>query len=194
LRQNVAMNELLVLVRGRLLPGKREAALAALRSAAAAGVFGKGTRVSAWESLEEPDEFALFEVFQGERALERHLENMASSPLLLSLSEAVELPVDARSFVLNGSPAVLTGASVGDYASLSVRDTEPGLAAEVEAELDRIFAELRVIDGFVGSIRGRNLTLDEEVLGVAIWTSVEAYMKSLPSHPLYAVNIYRRVA
>ncbi len=86
-----------------------------------------------------------------------------------------------------------TSAPLGSFLSLSVRTSEPGYGPELAEELERIFDEIQILPGFLGSYVGVNDGLDEEIVGLVTWSSEEAFRSSLPKRSPYEVKLFRRV-
>jgi hypothetical protein len=87
-----------------------------------------------------------------------------------------------------------TGKGIADAPglSLSIRVSEPGYGVELAEELERIFQELTVLNGFLGGIVAINDSLDEEIIGIAGWRSREEFGTSLPAGSLYEVRYFIR--
>ncbi len=111
-----------------------------------------------------------------------------------SAQNVLSLPADVvrcRTFQARG--LVTTDAPTGSYLSLSIRTSEPGYGPELAEELERIFDELQIIPGFLGSFVGVNDALEEEIVGLASWASEDAFRTSLPKRSPYEVNLFKRV-
>jgi heme-degrading monooxygenase HmoA len=87
----------------------------------------------------------------------------------------------------------ITDAPLGSYMSMSMRSSEPGYGKELAEELERIFEELQVIPGFLGSYVGVNDALEEEIIGLISWRTEEAFRASVPARSPYEVHLFRRV-
>ena len=78
------------------------------------------------------------------------------------------------------------------YLSLSERFSAPGFGSDLDQDLNRVFSELRLVPGYLGSIRGFKVGLEEERIGIVLWESREAFEASLPNQPMYHVQLFRR--
>lgn len=84
-------------------------------------------------------------------------------------------------------------APMGSYLSMSLRVANPGYSDELASELDRIFTEISLIEGFLGAEYGRNDTLADELIGLAAWDHAESFQASVPEGTIYDVRLYRRL-
>ncbi len=75
------------------------------------------------------------------------------------------------------------------YLSMSVRIADPGYGPELLEEIGRIFDELHLIPGCLGSVYGPNAALEEEVVGIVTWDSEDAFISSLPPGSKYVRQI-----
>jgi hypothetical protein len=83
---------------------------------------------------------------------------------------------------------------IGNLLSLSIRIAEPGFQAELFADLETVFRELEALDGFLGWSFGSRANLEEEIIGIGLWSDFEAYKASLPhSQRMSELTVYKRV-
>jgi heme-degrading monooxygenase HmoA len=123
----------------------------------------------------------------GLRAISGQRSFTSAQSVLTSPADVVRCRrLEARGLRITESP-------LGSYLSMSVRTSEPGYGAELAEELERIFAELQVIPGFLGSYVGVNDSLNEEIVGLIAWGSEDAFRTSIPTRPPYEVHLFRRV-
>lgn len=104
-------------------------------------------------------------------------------------------PADVRrTHVTSVYGAASDGMPPGDYLSMSLRVAEPGYGKELASELEQIFGELMLLNGFCGWIVAPSDTLAEEIVGLCSWVSPTAFQTSIPTGILYEVRLYRRIA
>jgi hypothetical protein len=111
--------------------------------------------------------------------LERSLAISSGAPNVLRVSTTTEFG------------AMKERLELCQYLSLVVRVSEPGYSKELQADLDRVFEESRVIPGFTGYVVGYRDTLEEEVIGIASWDGEESFRSSLPQGIIASVVGYR---
>lgn len=122
------------------------------------------------------------------------LRTVSGQKSLTSSQSVLTSPADVhrcRTLCAIGQP--LTDAPVGSYLSLSIRTSEPGYGSDLADEVERIFQELKLIGGCLGSYVGVNDKLEEEILGLVTWKSEHAFRSSVPMRPPYDVQLFRRV-
>lgn len=69
---------------------------------------------------------------------------------------------------------------VGSLCSLAIRFSDPGQQEELELDTDEVLAELAYIPGYLGSIWGNSISMNEEIISAVLWSSEEALMSSIP--------------
>jgi heme-degrading monooxygenase HmoA len=150
--------------------------------------------ISVWQADGHPKNYMILFIYSDEASAEKGLQvSLDLGPLVSSLKEPGVAPEVRR-----GQAEILTGKrpdaiAVGSYASFSFRVAQPGMGNDLQSELARIFGELSMIDGYLGSMTCRNESLQEEVTGVVFWANHEAFEASLPSKVFYEVTLYQRV-
>lgn len=149
---------------------------------------------STWQSQANDGEFMLLAEFAEESSANSGIAAYLESELAVAVAVAFEDPMDllvCKASALDGIGSF--EAPMGSYFSISERSADPGQGTLLVEELKRIFEELALIDGYLGSAVCQSRTLDEEVVGIVYWSKVEAYMDSLPLKVLYEVNLYHRI-
>jgi heme-degrading monooxygenase HmoA len=81
----------------------------------------------------------------------------------------------------------------GQFMSLGIKEADPGFGPDLLEELHDIFEELSVLDGYLGSMRGKNEVIDDEVIGFVFWRDLEAFHKSVSPNALRRIELYRRL-
>jgi len=121
--------------------------------------------------------------------------NIADAPEFETLSQSHLAPPDIRVLQVRqrhaGTPAQV---EVGGFLSLSMRKSEPGYSVDLSDELADIFESLRYIEGYIGSLIGPNLAVQEEVLGAVLWTNRRAFDASIPGTTPYEVRLFERIS
>jgi heme-degrading monooxygenase HmoA len=151
--------------------------------------------ISVWQSDGHPTNYMILFTYSDEESAETGLEVSTSiGPLVESLSKPV-IPPEVRrghaEYFIGKRPEKI---DIGSLASFSFRVAQPGMGDDLQSELARIFGELSMIDGYLGSMTCRNESLQEEVTGVVFWSNREAFETSLPSKVFYEVSLYQRVS
>lgn len=82
----------------------------------------------------------------------------------------------------------------GEALSISTRIADPGYGQELMEDVEQVFANLQLMEGFTGFAYGTDLNIPEEVLGVALWKDDRAFQRSMPNHEMYDVQLYRRIS
>lgn len=149
---------------------------------------------SLWRSVADPVQHLMIYRYRDERAADEGLKAIANDKFLTEAQTIPLSPPDVVRMKAAGYDGeTLEASDHSCFLSLSVRVAEPGYGVELGEELKRIFAELRLLPGYVGSIYGPHDTLDEELIGIVIWRSEAAFRSSLPDTVVYEVKLYRRI-
>lgn len=147
-----------------------------------------------WQAQSDADSFMLMNEYTDEEAADSGFKAVMDGPVLEAIASSFAEPMDLRRFVRAFSDGLgPSEVSMGKYLSISDRTADPGHGVDLEAELRRIFGELKMIDGYLGSQIARNITLEEDVLGLVFWDTVEAFMASLPLKVVYEVRLWHRL-
>jgi heme-degrading monooxygenase HmoA len=147
-----------------------------------------------WQNDAAPDEYVAIHHYDSVESAARGLERLAEGEMFLEAISHMAQPADVRRMLVEHANG--TGpddAAAGTYLSLGYRVSEPGMAQDSLAELVYIFQELQVIPGFEGSLCGRSDTTEEEVAGLVLWATREAFERSLPSHSMHKVTLFRKL-
>lgn len=147
-----------------------------------------------WQAQSDLDSFLLLNEYANMSAADEGFKAVMDGPLVEKIASSFGSPMDLRRLVLSYSDGCSPSeVPVGNFLSISDRTADPGHGADLDAELRRIFRELRMIDGYLGSQIAKNVALDEEVMGFVYWNSVEAFMASLPLKVVYEVRLWHRL-
>jgi heme-degrading monooxygenase HmoA len=147
-----------------------------------------------WEQHDDPFAFLTVSHYLDEADSVRAFDSLIRSPVIDVVNELLsEAPDILRFRVLKKTGRPIEQLKVGDFMSLSKRIADPGMATDLLAELQGIFAELAFIPGFLGSLTGQLTEVDEEVLGLVYWESKAAWEKSMPENAMYKIMLYQRV-
>ena len=145
------------------------------------GTAGNGAHLAVYQYKDYESAEAGLKAISGQRSF-TSAQNVVSAP-----ADVVRCTTFCeRGIRISESP-------VGSFLSVSSRISDPGYGPDLAEELERIFDELQIIDGFLGSYVGVNETLDEEVIGLVAWSTDEAFQKSLPKRLPYAVDLFYKV-
>jgi heme-degrading monooxygenase HmoA len=149
--------------------------------------------MTVWQSQVDATSYLLIVGYADDAAAEEGLRaSLDAGGLVASLNRVETAPEVRRGAVVFHHGKQPPQVPVGSYASLSVRVAEPGRGRELQSELSRIFGELSLIDGYLGSAVCASETLSEEAVGLVFWHNPQAFQMSLPNKALYDVAFYRR--
>ncbi len=181
-RQNVPVSQILILARRRLSAVDLAVATdyyftVSERLAAVPGSLG----VTVWRSAGDAESFLVVYEYADANAAQRGLE----AAMAVQTSAGSQLndlsPTDLlRVQVVKAASAPLSTTPLSSTLSMSVRVAAPGYSRELLDELGRIFDELQLLPGCLGTLYGVNDALAEEVVGVVTWTDRASFQTSLP--------------
>ncbi|MGV3618963.1 MAG: hypothetical protein ACO1SV_26855 [Fimbriimonas sp.] len=151
--------------------------------------------MSVWQRADDPMAIMIAYQYADLEAAERGLIALTDIRLLAEQQSADYRPADVqRVRVRQQDRSRMHEVPKGAYVSISSRIADPGYGEELDEEIDRIFDELRLLPGYLGSLHGPNDVLLEEIIGLALWQSVEAFRASIPpSARNYEVRLSRRI-
>lgn len=151
--------------------------------------------VTIWESTEKPGRFLVIHRYADEASADRAIEQLSNSNFMSEIVSLADTPPDIRRYRVAGqSGSREFEVPIGKLLSLSIRQADPGLGWDLDAELARILEEIAFIEGFLGSLHGRSATVHEEILSLAFWDNEDAFRRSVPGHQLFTVEPFVRVA
>lgn len=149
---------------------------------------------SLWQSQSDSESFLLLNEYADEAAAESGFKAVMEGPLVQRIASSFASPMDLRRLSRTFSDGIMPNeVPIGKFLSISDRTADPGHGIDLEAELRRIFGELKLIDGYLGSQIGTNVALAEDVMGLVFWDTVESFMASLPLKVIYEVRLWHRI-
>jgi len=151
--------------------------------------------MSVWRNVRQPNAVLIAYEYRDIQAAEKGLVALTGIRLLAETQTADFQPADVlRVRVVGRHGPSLVKSPKNSYLSMSVRVADPGYGPDLTEEIERIFTELEFIPGHVGSVFGPNDSLDEEIVGIVMWDSYQAFQSSLPpGHAPYEVRLFDRV-
>jgi heme-degrading monooxygenase HmoA len=151
--------------------------------------------MSVWQRNDDPMAILIAYQYGSLEAAERGLLCLTGIRLLAEQQSADYRPADVqRVHVHRQDGTRLHDTPAGAYLSVSSRVADPGYGKDLDEEIERIFDELRLLPGFLGSLHGPNDVLAEEIVALALWRSIEAFQASIPpSARNYEVRLLRRL-
>jgi heme-degrading monooxygenase HmoA len=151
--------------------------------------------LSVWADANDPDSYLIVFEAKDEQAAQVAMKAFIESSVFEQLQNEVEGTSSNRWVkVKSSSGGLISEMGVGSYLSASLRNAEPGRAYELERDYDMVFENLSFIDGFKGFAYGPSNNIEEQLIGFAWWTSIEAYQASLPPQVFYEIRLFRRVS
>jgi len=174
---------------------EREAVVAMyMQAVEESGILAVAEAVTVWESTEDQGAFLVLHRYADEAKADESIELLSTSSFMGQLVNLVDTPPDIRRYRVAGERGKREcDVAVGNILSLSIRQADPGLGWDLDAELARILDEIAFIDGYLGSLHGRSVAVHEEILSIALWENESAFRKSVPGHQLFTVEPYVRV-
>jgi len=190
------MGDVLTVAKARVSPLQRNSALDLYHRAFESGEIGAIAKaITLWESSATPGSFLLVARYEDEERADEAVEATSTSEAYAQLIQLMEAPADIQRYRIAGERGVPEyEVAIGSCLSLSVRSADPGLGWDLNAELARILDEIALLPGFLGSMHGRSAKVHEEVMSIALWADEDSYRASVPSHHLFVLNSYNRVA
>lgn len=147
-----------------------------------------------WTRARFEDQFLSLLDFPSDEDSDAALKDLMDSGMMEEGMKFLDSTPDQSRFHIHGHKGLQAHETeIQSWLSLSQRVSQPGRGRGLEDELDFIFEELQVIDGFTGSMQGRNPSLREETCGIVFWSKEDAFLKSIPERTIYEVVLYRRV-
>jgi heme-degrading monooxygenase HmoA len=151
--------------------------------------------LSVWSDAKDPDSYLLVLEARDEQTAQVAMKSFIESPTFDRLQNEVEGTSSNRWVKVKQSDGPLVSEMpVGSYLSASLRNAEPGRAYDLEKDYDMVFENLNFIEGFKGFAYGPSNNIDEQLIGLAWWTDIEAYRASLPPQTFYDIRLFRRVS
>lgn len=163
-----------------------------LQIQSAAGMNPDYLSLSIWRDCDFPEKYAMvLHELQGdpdlygtllEPQIARHLESFLSPPTVHEInvrSTAGHAPGDVQP---------------GQFMSMSVREAEPGYSAELLAEFADIFEAIQYVPGYLGSMVGQSVSLEDELVGLVYWDHRKGFEESMPRGSFYEIRLYERLS
>lgn len=188
------MSEVLVIARLRIMASDEQ--LRDYRSQMEAlepnreGLLG----ISTWRSLEADG---------GVMQIMRYSDRAVADRALAALVSSRVGPLVASFTIDPPDVAMLTpqkvhgkrGADVPDssFCSFAMRFSDPGLQEELELDTEEVLSELSYIPGYLGSIWGNNVALNEEIISLVYWADEAAMLSSIPKSHKVRIQKWQKV-
>lgn len=152
------------------------------------------SRATVWQQVGMPESILTAIHWEENDNPERIEQAFAESDAYCKLTRRVDGPIHTVRIVerttLRSQPL---DNGIGGYLSVSQRVADIGYEADLHEELERIFEELTVIDGFLGAMIAQRDILPQEFFGLVAWSTQEAFVRSLPRTMPYEVRFYQRL-
>ncbi|RYG30182.1 hypothetical protein EON81_25380 [bacterium] len=149
--------------------------------------------VAVYGHVRFPEEHLALYGYTDTQAADRGLEALADYRFHSETVSKASVPNVIRLEVLGRVGQNILAAPKDSFLSMSLRVANPGYSDELAQDLDRIFNEISMIDGFLGAEYGCNDTLPDELVGLAAWRGAESFQASVPEGTIYDVRLYRRL-
>lgn len=189
------MSAFITVGRAEVEIGERESVVTLyMQAVEETGLLALAEAVTLWESTEKPGDLMVLHRYANEEKADKSIELLSTSSFMGQLVNLADSPPDIRRYRIAGERGKREcDVAVGKVLSMSIRQADPGLGWDLDAELARILDEIAFIDGYLGSLHGRSVAVHEEILSIALWDNESAFRKSVPGHHLYTVAPYIRV-
>jgi heme-degrading monooxygenase HmoA len=145
-----------------------------------------------WVNSTEPGKHLIIYRYKDLESAAAGLEAISDQRLLAQSQTIHSGPPDVISLRTIKESGAVKDIESCTYLSVSIRIAEPGYAADLEQDLERVFQEIQFLDGFTGYSVAVNNALEEEVVGIASWQSEEAFLRSVPEGIIVSVKGYRK--
>ncbi len=146
-----------------------------------------------WERVEDPFSFLSIGHFSNLEDSILAWENLLKSPVMEVILDLMVEPSNTQRFIVKSKDGLgMEETVLGHFCSVSYRLADIGYGPSVIQELEGIFAELKMIPGFLGYAIGQLTDIEEEILGLAFWESRAAFEASIPKKSLYQINLFSR--
>jgi hypothetical protein len=190
------MGAILTIARAQVSVSERDQAKALFRAAFLEGEIGQiADSITLWESMERLGDYIAIMRYPDEAAADKGVEASSQTEALADIIVLAETPPDIRRYRITRDKGLREDqVDIGGVLSMSVRQADPGLGWDLDAELGRILDEIALLPGFLGSIHGRSATVHEQVMGIAFWRDKDSFLASVPSHHMYDLGSFHRVA
>lgn len=189
------MSEVLVLNRARFaeIDMDRMASIRTKALSVLATVPGM-LSMTLWERHDDPFAFLILGHFATEDDSLQAWDAIMRSPVMEVINDLMsETPNATRFYVRWQSGTSLDEAEIGTFLSVSTRIADMGYSPELLTELQTIFQELKMLPGHLGGLTGQMIEVPDEVLGIALWDSIQSYESSIPKKSMYRIDLYQRV-
>lgn len=147
-----------------------------------------------WESIQQPDLWLGLFHHDSEEHREASMVAFIESPLFDHLQKFMTDVPDIRVITVDagsGSPAGAT--KVGDFLSVVTHDTPMGEGVFTAHEAVQIMRDMEAVPGWLGSMIGRSVVIENEVYNLSFWSDQEAMQTELPLRFDTYVHLLRRI-
>lgn len=150
--------------------------------------------LTVWKDCDIPERYAALMHYDVEEDGEDLFETISDDQLYSQIVEAHAGPADVHQMRVAYIHAALPGQTqIGQMMSVSMRKADPGYEEDLLQELRDIFEGIKYIDGYLGSIFGKNKALGEEIIACAFWKDRHSFEESTPRGSFYEIRLYERV-
>ncbi len=138
--------------------------------------------ISSWRSVEADGGFMQIMRYSDRKIADEALEALVKSKIGPMVS-SVTIDTPDVAMVETKKFRGVRGADVpaGSYCSFAMRFSDPGQQEDLERDTEEVLAELAFIPGYLGSIWGNSVALEEEIISIVYWNSLEALQSSIPT-------------
>lgn len=151
--------------------------------------------VTLWMDLDFPEKYAVMAHFGSLEAAMAAQDAMAESELMEETLERLQSPPDIRRIEAELRHGTTLGRmELGQLASVSIRQADPGQGGALEQDLKDLFEGLKYLDGYLGSIIGPNVAIPDEIVGIVLWADRKPFDESVARGSFYEIRLFERIA
>ncbi|MBL8040424.1 MAG: hypothetical protein JNM04_03645 [Chthonomonas sp.] len=148
--------------------------------------------LSIWQDCDFPEKYA---VVLHESLGEPDLYATLLEPQIARMVDNLLAPPTVHKVLVRHSAGQHPGdIQPGQLMSMSVREAEPGYFEDLLAEVSDIFEAIQYVPGYLGSVYGQNVSLEDEVIGIVYWQHRQGFEESMPRGSFYEIRLYERIS
>jgi heme-degrading monooxygenase HmoA len=148
-----------------------------------------------WQALDNPEHYILLSDYADLDAAQHGFVRIGEQGSLMDKIDSMEAPPDVHQVAVQSRqgkrPAQI---EVGQLMSVSRQIAPPAMGQDVEQRLEDIFYDLSLLPGFLGSAAGWGTSMEDEIMGLAFWTDLNAYRGSMPENASYPIRVFQKEA
>jgi hypothetical protein len=151
--------------------------------------------LSVWKDMNVPNSYVAIMESKNEASAMEIMSKFIESPIFDQLQGPLEGTSSNRWIkICAWRGEAISKQPPGSYLSASLRTSDPGRSDELAQDYDLVFGNLSLISGYSGHAYGSVNQIEEQMIGLVWWNSIEAYKSSLPPQKFYQIRLFCRVS